>query len=101
MLKNLTNTGEQDYCIAEVEEGKKYEIKISSDGSINFQYVITDETHTNTYFCGTRLSKFRDLAKNMRHLIKAEKTGHLCIRSFTPTSQETGWKNIEVSVEEV
>ena len=99
MIKTFINNNEQDICIAEVEEGQKYEIKIHADGNISFQYVITDDTHTNTYFFGSRMFKSGDLVKNIRHILKAEKTGHLCVRNFTPP--EKGWKNMEIIIEEV
>lgn len=94
----LQNVGEILYCIAEVEQGKKYRITGVPNKRIKFSYAITDDQHSDILFVGTRISK-AGAYLSFKHTIVAEKTGHLCIQNDLTNAWH--WTEMTVSVEEV
>lgn len=98
MKKTFQNNGEKEHCILEAECGKKYKLTIQTDGRIHFQYVITNDTHTDTLFMGPGMDK-RGASIHFTHIIEAQKTGHLSIRNIA--NNDNYWKTMTVTIEEV
>lgn len=91
----ITNTGKDFYCIAEVQAGKAYRVKLVVDDRIIFRYAILDETHTARSFL-TRLMD--NMGGTFTHIVRPKVDGHLAIDSFE--ANPGYWKKATVTVVE-